>query len=138
MNREGSTETYTLPWVKQPASGKGLPGHKGLGLVPCDSPAEGAVMGVGEVQEGGDPRGLVADLHGVWRWQYSKAIILQSNIKKIKKINRAIPLNCMHVEVWCVCIGMQACVYTCLYTIGMQCLCAVYTYYKRKGPTSPS
>ena len=55
MNREGSTDTYILPCVKQPASGKLLNGHKEPDLVLCGSLEEWDGVEDGrKVQEGGD------------------------------------------------------------------------------------
>ena len=59
---EGSTETYALPYVKQPASGNLLPDTRSSNPVLCDN-LEGwdGVGGWREVQEGGDMCILTAD-----------------------------------------------------------------------------
>ena len=84
MNREGSTDTYILPCVKQPASGKLLNGHKEPDLVLCGSLEEWDGMGGGGGSGGRGrvcTRGWFTLLCG--RSQHNiVAIILQLNIKK--------------------------------------------------------
>ena len=77
-------ETYTLPHVKQIASGNLLYDTGSSNLVLCDNLEGLNVVGVGRVVQGVEDICLIHD--DVWQkpTQYCKAIILQLKINKFK------------------------------------------------------